>query len=132
MRIALAAPLGYGLFLLGTLERELVADRAMLSLTVGAGVLLLGLATGCVLLFVAPDARWTWLAVAAAGLYILFVWYFAIHLGFLGEVRGTNWRPGREAAVGAYAVVLASAVFVKRSRKGSHVPRSPISEHRRI
>jgi hypothetical protein len=114
LRIALAVPLVYGLFLLGRLERRATVQHGTFFRPAIAGYVVptLGLLIGCALLLVMSRPKWAWMVFAATGLYIIFIWYLAIHLGLLRGIRGPTWRQDAEAVVVAYNVILASALLL--------------------
>jgi hypothetical protein len=114
LRVALAVPLAYEVYRLVTFGVA-ASSWSLPSWLFGKGVLLLpalGLALGCVLLFVGRTWRWAWLLVLTSGLWVAFVDAYP-------HIQVTYpWRPSVDLVMGVYAVVLALAFLV-----GAHRPR---------
>lgn len=121
LRIALAVPMAYETYRIGenhwhALQAGVPAFRIVLS-----ALPVFGLPLGCVLVIALPHARWTWLAVAADGLFLLFVFSVDVHSYYHLMPSGAERSPllaadARLAAVSAYAVLLASACLLARPR----------------
>lgn len=112
LRIALAVPLVWEAYRCMTFCVIDVDRRLGIPwLTLAAFLVLpgLGMLLGCVLLLVLRRARWGWLAIAASGLLIVLVWYLAF--------PQTTWRPQPDAAIGAYAALLAFAFLLAPRRR---------------
>lgn len=119
-RIALAAPMAYETYRIGE------ANRRGLHLGVGAlplvvwGLVALGLLLGCVLVSALPRARWAWSAVAASGLFVLLGSLTVADLILQGHIPKESWWSWwflSDAAIGAYAVLLASAFLFGRPKR---------------
>ena len=124
LRVALALPLAFeACWLVGFVVG---ADRRPLNLLIALGVWLLpalGLGAGCLLIFIAPRGHRLWYAVAASGLWLIFLDLYSWH-----DIIAPSWRPSVEFVVGLYAVLLALAFVLGRIPGrfgGSHGNTSP-------
>lgn len=127
LRIVLAVPLAYQAYRIGEgTRRSLHLDLAAFPLVVWA-LVALGLLLGCVLVIALPRARWAWSAVAASGLLVLLPSLATADMILRGQLlqQGhSTWSAWlQDAAIGAYAVLLASAFLFGRPKRRMRVRR---------
>ena len=111
LRIAIALPLAFEAYRLVRLVSRAHAHGLDLFVVLLLWVLpAVILAAGSVLVLLEPHGRRLWYAVAVAGLWLMFVDYWAWH-----DIVSPSWRPSVEFAIGLYAALLAAAFLLGRS-----------------
>lgn len=115
VRIALAVPMAYETYRIGEGQWHALHEGVPPFQVVVSALPALGVPLGCVLLIALPHARWAWLAVAASGLLLLSGSYVTAHIANIA-VQEEKLTLATSAAIGAYAVVLASACMLTRPK----------------
>ena len=118
LRVTLAVPLAFEAYTL-VLPAFRDPDWRPLSYLVFAviqGLPAVVFAAACLCVLLGRSPRWLWLALAASG-----VWRIFLDL-YLSRAVALPWRPSVDFVIGLYAVLLAVAFLLAASPKPRHTP----------